>query len=87
MKNITDMTTCIVYGSYGQMLVDRSTGLVLKHVPDLIESDHPEGEYHDIVRIDARAGRLDLGHHDIIRVGYWTNTGQYEPPCDPVPEF
>lgn len=67
-----------VAGSYGTLLVDDATGNVLQyHSPD--GSD----EYKDIARfnipeyVEYNGGMDDT---DIVLIGYWTESGQYEPP-------
>lgn len=77
------MNYFVVYGNYGDLVVNGSTGVVIKYQPD---RDSETGtEYHHILRFDideyaaAYPGEI-LGHVDICDIGFWTKDGQYEPP-------
>lgn len=67
-----------VAGSHGVLLVDDATGNVLQYKAD-DGSDH----YRNIVRfnipeyVEYNGGMDDT---DILLIGYWTDTGYYEPP-------
>lgn len=84
----------VVYGNHGQIVVDKTSGLVLERSgchegPD----GGPCGEctgYSEIVRVDV-AEALAWEHEnfpasqhgdmwDILLVGYWTKDGLYVPP-------
>ena len=73
----------VVYGNYGDLIVDRSTGSVHQYEPD---RDSETGtEYDQILRFDideysAAYPGEKLGHVDICDIGFWSKSGQYEPP-------
>lgn len=77
------MNWFIVYGNYGDLIVNSSTGAVLRYAPD---RDSETGtEYGHILRFDideysAAYPGEELGHVDICDIGFWTKDGQYEPP-------
>jgi hypothetical protein len=85
-----DTTTTTVYGSYGELTVCRSTGLVLAYEPD------GDGrEYDDIFRFDVATApkheggdpnRLDPVGYDVVRIGFWTVTGEYVEQNDAYPD-
>ena len=64
----------IVSGSYGTLLVDATTGIVLQCQNDM---------YSAIVKFDiaeyaAYNGGMD--DTDIVLIGFWTDNGKYVPP-------
>ena len=66
-----------VSGSYGTLLVDATTGIVLQYNMDELDS------YADIVKFDvaeyaAYNGGMD--DTDISLIGFWTDKGEYVPP-------
>lgn len=72
----------IVIGSWGTLVVDGSTGCILEYEPEL---DYPEDDYWHIQRFDLEEYRRHYpsnptGTIDILDIGYWTVSGDYEPP-------
>lgn len=77
-----------VYGNYGTLYVDISTGYVKRYQP--LENEEPE--YQDIVRvnIDELVDWLERNDVDtsvepgdgidIVNIGFWTKSGGYEEP-------
>jgi len=79
-----------IRGSYGKLVAYKDTGVVIPKESDFMDGD--EGDfsshtYRDIVMIDVLELKETyysfslLNEFDILDVGYWTNTGKYEPPC------
>lgn len=81
------MNCFVVYGNYGDLIVNRSNGVVLRYEP---ARDSETGtEYGHILRFDideyaAAYPGEQLGYVDNCDIGFWTKAGQYEPP---LPEF
>lgn len=81
------MNWFVVYGNYGDLIVNSSTGAVLRYASD---RDSKTGtEYAHILRFDideymAAYPGEKLGHVDICDIGFWTKDSQYEPP---IPDF
>lgn len=78
-----DMTCFVVYGNYGDLIVNRSTVSVLQYEPD--RDSETGAEYDSILRFDiseytATYPDEELDHVDICDIGFWTRHGQYEPP-------
>lgn len=77
------MNDIFVFGSFGDLSVDPSSGLVREYRAD---RDSKNGtEYSEIVRFDLAEywsvyGGEQIGNIDICDIGYWTVTGAYEPP-------
>ncbi|MGQ7794505.1 hypothetical protein ACUN0C_19035 [Faunimonas sp. B44] len=74
----------VVYGNYGEMLVNERNGRVIRYTPSDEGSD-----YADIVRVDLKEFALAYpgethSHIDIVDIGFWTNTGEY---CAPEPIY
>jgi hypothetical protein len=73
------MRTFTVYGSDGELLVSAASGRVLAC------EDCDEGNYADIVFFNVDEWRntrpgVVPDHVDILDIGYWMATGEYEPP-------
>lgn len=69
----------IVTGSYGELLVDSISGVVLQHYNEPGEVV----EYADIELFDVSEFRSTYGEvhdTDILLIGYWDNVGVYTPP-------
>lgn len=74
--------TITITGSYGSLTVNRQSGAIISYEPRT--DDEPA--YSDIVRFDVNEARLHYGDDwgvieflDILRIGFWTNTGEYVP--------
>lgn len=75
--------TVTIAGSHGSMVVDASTGVVLKW------NHSGDGDYKDIVKIDLDEYRRTypgpggiMARIDVLDVGYWDKSGAYEPPAE-----
>jgi hypothetical protein len=78
-----DKAHVYITGSCGQLVVDPTTGQVLRYIRDRDADD--ENNYDDIARIDLdehRRNGVYPKNPDILDVGYWTRGGHYEPPTD-----
>lgn len=77
------MKCFVVYGTFGDLIVDRLIGSVLRYEPD--RDSKTGAEYGSIVRFDideyaAAYPGEKLDHVDICDIGYWTKDGRYERP-------
>lgn len=77
------MNCFVVYGNYGDLVVNGSSGVVIRYEPD---RDSETGrEYEHIVRFDineysATYPGEKLDHVDICDIGFWTKDEHFEPP-------
>lgn len=85
------MTTITVFGNWGELTVDADTGEVLAYAPGVdFDPAQPAEGYCDIAKIDLVEWRAYLETHgfsmpgstDILNVGYWDKSGEYEPATD-----
>jgi hypothetical protein len=75
------MRTFIVYGCGGELTVSASSG----HVLEYDDMGYGDNEYAAIVFVNVDEWRNshpgDVPDRiDILDLGYWTDTGEYEPP-------
>lgn len=76
-----------IAGNYGTLVFDANTGQVRRYY---VSEEGPE--YADVYRIDVASYRNRQGNpiaggdgEDIIFVGFWLDSGEYEPPAEPDP--
>lgn len=68
----------IIHSSHGDVIADRTTGKVLR-----IENNGDPSELDGVIdRFDLASAKADLdmmGECDILDIGYWPVSGEYEP--------
>jgi len=78
------MSHTVVFGNYGELIVDRNNGNVVQYKPD----DGDGTEYSDIVNVVIPTSMNDGKNIDILFCGLWIkdDSGElhYERPCWPA---
>lgn len=77
--------TIYITGSHGRLVVETDTGRV-----DEMLSTYETDEYKNIDAVDIEEWLArypfeqltDGASYDILDFGYWTDMGDYEPPCE-----
>ena len=78
-----------VTGSHGELMVNSITGEILKRSIGKCDCDECESylSYPEIDKFDVTDltvpiywDKHGIGYIDIVRIGYWINNGEYEPP-------
>lgn len=72
------MRHILIWGSHGQMIVDRKSGFIIEKNLNCTEYDNIH--HFDAVSIAHASGPERHDRLDILSVGYWTRSGSYAVP-------